>query len=518
MQTPDRKPRILIVTPEVTFVTQKMEPEARSIAARAGGLGDICSAQIHGLFEQGIDVHLAMPNYRNVFKNNEQRLPEIDIRGHHHELPESRIHLAQDRSFFYHPRLFMNTDWDNIRLALAFQREVIHRIIPEVRPDLIHCFDWMTGLVPAMARRMGIPCVFTLYRLDSPRLSLATIEERGIDAAAFWEYGFYSRMPLNYEETRETNPLDLLASGVFAADLATTLSRTFMDALTQRYCSKVQPWLKEELGHKLRAGRLRAVPPAPDASFNPATDRSLVRPYEPEGQYAGKAFNKLQLQETLGLPLDSTAPVCFWPTRLDGARAGCRLMVDALGGILERYRDRRLQLVFVADGDFQDDLRAWIDRLQAWDRAAVCDFDARRYRLAYAGSDFVLMPLQLDPCALPAMIGQRYGTLPVAHDAGAIHDCVTHLDTAANRGSGFLFETFDGNGLMWALEQAMGFYGQPAGGRANQLQRIMTDSLKRFDPDIAVRRLMDLYATIHQRFRATSRTVHDVPSSTRMAA
>ncbi|WP_319525002.1 glycogen/starch synthase [uncultured Desulfosarcina sp.] len=518
MGTPDRKPRILMVTPEVTFVPQKMEPGARSIAARAGGLGDICSAQIHGLFEQGADVHLAMPNYRNVFKNNEQRQPEIDIRGHSHKLPENRIHLAQDRSFFYHPKLFMNTDWDNIRLALAFQREVIHRIIPEVRPDLIHCYDWMTGLVPAMARRMGIPCVFTLYRLDSPRLSLAAIEDRGIDAAAFWEYGFYSRMPLNYEETRETNPLDLLVSGVFAADLATTLSRTFMDALTRAYCPKVKPWLKAELVNKLQAGRLRAVPPAPDASFDPATDRSLLRPYGPESHYAGKAFNKLQLQEALGLPLDSAAPVCFWPTRLDGGRAGCLLMADALPGILERYRDRRLQLVFIADGDFQENFRTRINQLQARDRVAVSDFNARRYRLAYAGSDFVLMPLHLDPCALPAMIGQRYGALPVAHDAGAIHDCVTHIDTTANRGSGFLFETFDVNGLMWALDQAMGFYSQPSGIRAAHLQRIMTDSLKRFDPDIAVRRLIDLYAIVHAGFRAGDRNSSDLPSAARMAA
>jgi len=518
MGVPDRKSRILMVTPEVTFVPQKMGPGARSIAARAGGLGDICSAQIHGLFERGVDVYLAMPNYRNVFRKNGQRLPEIDIRSHRQEMPGSRIHLAQDRSFFYHPKLFRNTDWDNIRLALAFQREVIYRIIPEVQPDLIHCFDWMTGLIPAMARSIGIPCVFTLYRLDSPRLSLATIEERGIDAAAFWEHGFYARMPLNYEETRETNPMDLLASGVFAADLVTALSRTFMDALTRAYCPKVQPLLREELGHKLRAGRLHAVPPAPDATFDPATDHALVRLYGPEGHYAGKAFNKLQLQETLGLPLDSTAPVGFWPTRLDGDRAGCRLMIDALAAILERSRDRRLQLVFVADGDFQETLRARIDRLQAWDRVAVCAFDAQRCRLAYAGSDFVLMPLQLDPCALPAMIGQRYGALPVAYDAGAIHDCVTHLNLSGDRGSGFLFETFDCNGMMWALDQAMGFYGQPAGVRAACVQRIMIDSLKRFDPAIAVRRLMDLYAIVHQGLGAGGRSRSDTSASTRMAA
>ena len=108
---------------------------------------------------------------------------------------------------------------------------MINLIIPEVQPDLIHCYDWMTGLIPAMARHMGIPCIFTMYRLDSPRLLLSTIEERGIDAAAFWQYCYYSRMPINYEETRHTNPVDMLTTGLFAAHLATTFSQTFLNIL-----------------------------------------------------------------------------------------------------------------------------------------------------------------------------------------------------------------------------------------------------------------------------------------------
>jgi glycogen synthase len=365
-------PRILLVTPEVTFVPQGMGPGSRSISARAGGLGDICAAQIHGLYERGVDVHLAIPNYRNVFKINASRMPEVDIRSRRHEMPDSRIHLAQDRSFYYHPKLFLNTDWENIRIALAFQREVINRIIPEVQPDLIHCYDWMTGLIPAMARRNGIACLFTLVRLDSPRLLLSTIEERGIDAASFWQHCYFCRMPVNYLETRSTNPLDMLTSGVFASGLTIAMSQTFLNACTDAQCQLGEPFLKTELQHKLRAGNLCAVAPALDPSFNPATDRALLRPYGPDTHYAGKRFNKLHLQETLNLRMDSTAPVCFWPTRLDGSRPGCRLMADTLAVILDRYREDRLQVVFIADGDFQERMRRLIDRLHAADRAAVC--------------------------------------------------------------------------------------------------------------------------------------------------
>ncbi len=499
MERQTDRPRILIVTPEVTFVPQGMGPSSRTISARAGGLGDICAAQIHMLHELGADVHLAMPNYRNVFRLNAHRMAGIDIHSRRHEFPAGRIHLAEDRSFYYHPKLFLSTDWENIRIALTFQREVINHIIPEVQPDLIHCYDWMTGLIPAMARSLNIRCLFTIYRLDSPQLLLSTIEDRGIDAASFWQYCFYKRMPINYQETRDTNPIDLLTTGLFAAHLGNTLSQSYLEALINDKGTELCGCLKAELGNKLKAGCLFAVEPSPDPSFNPATDRALKMPYGPDTHFAAKLHNKIQLQELLHLPMDSAAPVCFWPTRLDGARPGSRLLADLLATILERYREQRLQLVFVAGGDYQDHLRALIGRLNATDRAAVHDFDARLYRLAYAGAEFVLMPLYLDPCALPCKIGQRYGALPIAYDAGAIHDCVEDLQISADKGNGFLFKNFDGGGFIWALDQSMAFYAQPRSVRESQVERIMAESLSRFNPEVTARCMIDLYARLLER-------------------
>jgi glycogen synthase len=395
---------------------------------------------------------------------------------------------------------------------------VINRIIPEVQPDLIHCYDWMTGLIPAMARRNRIPCLFTMYRPDSPKLLLSTIEERGIDAASFWQHCYYSRLPVDYLETRKSNPLDLLTSGVFAANQACTLSQTFLNTLTDEHSKHPAVLLKAELQNKLRTGNLCAVAPAPDSSFNPSTDRSLIRPYGPDSHYGGKLVNKLQLQETLNLCMESSAPLCFWPTRLDGSRSGCRLMADTLPVILDRYREQRLQVVFIADGDFQKHMHQLIDRLHASDRAAVSDFDAQRYRLAYGGADFVLMPLHLDPCALPCKIGQRYGALPIAFDAGAIHDCVEHLDPTANSGTGFLFKHFDANGFLWAIDQAMAFYRQSCEFRSSQVQRIMADSLVRFDAGDTARHTIALYARTLDRSLVDLKAVPGLPAPPQIAA
>ena len=460
------------------------------------------------------------PTISNVIQN---QLPVSCLRHRYpqspgQEIPESRIHLAQDRSFYYHPKLFQNTEWENIRIALAFQREVINRIIPEVQPDLIHCYDWMTGLIPAMARKNGIPCLYTLYRLESTRLLLSTIEERGIDAASFWQYCYYCRMPANYQETRNSNPLDLLTSGLFAAEWAHMLSPAFLRAVTAESNHHTVAMLKTELQNKVRTGHLVAVAPAPDPSFDPAVDRALKHPYGPDTHFTAKLHNKLHLQESLNLDLDSRAPVCFWPTRLDGSRSGCRLMAETLACMLNRYHEQRLQVVFIADGDFADYVRTLVQRLGAASRIAVCDFDARLYRLAYGGSDFVLMPIGLDPCALPCKIGQRYGALPIAHDAGAIHDCVEHLDAAANRGTGFLFRHMDAQGFLWAVDQAMAFYGQPRSFRTQQVRRIMAESRSRFDSVDTVRRMVDIYARVLDRPLVYEEAVCESAAAARAAA
>ncbi|MDZ7579301.1 MAG: glycogen/starch synthase [Deltaproteobacteria bacterium] len=115
-------------------------------------------------------------------------------------LPEDRFHLAEDRAFFYQDQVYSDIEWENLKIALAFQREVINKIIPEVAPDLIHCNDWMTGLIPGAALHMGIPSLFTVHNIHTVKSNLAIIEDRGIDAAKFWDHLFYERIPASSRE------------------------------------------------------------------------------------------------------------------------------------------------------------------------------------------------------------------------------------------------------------------------------------------------------------------------------
>jgi starch synthase/alpha-amylase len=109
------------------------------------------------------------------------------------------------------------------------------------------------------------------------------------------------------------------------------------------------------------------------------------------------------------------------------------------------------------------------------------------------------MPSSFEPCGLPQMIAPIYGSLPVAHDTGGIHDTITQLDIEENSGNGFLFETYDANGLFWAIEQAMTFYKLPAKVRADQIERIMTESAARFTHAETARQYIKLYEKMLQR-------------------
>ena len=494
-----KNPRILIVTPEVTYLPEGMGNMANYLKAKAGGLADVSAALVSALFEHGADVHVALPDYRTIFSSRLAPLIAREFQTIRTTMPEDRIHLAEDRIFFYLNRVYADYSGTNIKVALAFQREVINNIIPRVRPDLIHCNDWMTGLIPAMARQAGIPCLITLHNIFSMKVPLEQIEEVGIDAAAFWRQLYYDLPPSIYEEIRSTNPVDLLASGVFAAHFVNTVSHTFLEEIVQGRHDFVEEPLRREIAGKWEAGCAVGILNAPDPSYDPGRDEALARTYGPKDHAEGKRENKRFLQESIGLVPDEEAPLFFWPSRLDTVQKGCQLLADILYPVLSRYRERNLQVVIVSNGAFEPNFREIIKRHGLQDRMAICDFNEQLSRLAYAASDFILMPSRFEPCGLPQMIGPVYGTLPVAHDTGGIHDTVSHLDVGAEAGSGFLFGVFDANGLTWAIDQAMAFHGLPPEVKERQVERIMKQSAATFNHAVTARHYMDLYEKMLRR-------------------
>jgi starch synthase len=492
-------PRVLIVTPEVTYLPDRMKSMASFLTAKAGGLADVSAALIKALFDQGADVHVALPDYRSIFRDSLAPFLKKELNAIHRIMPDDRVHLAEDRAFFYLNRVYSDYGGENTKLSLAFQREVINNIIPRVQPDLIHCNDWMTGLIPALAREGGIPCLFTIHNIHTVKTRLSAIEDRGIDAAYFWRHLYYENYADEYENAREFNPVDFLVSGVFAAHFVNTVSPTFLREIIVGRHDFVEPPLREELTNKWYSGCAAGILNAPDPSFDPTKDQDLYRQYGAKDHPEGKKENKRYLQEKLGLIQDDKAPIFFWPSRLDNRQKGCQLFSEILYRVVSMYHKENVQFVFVANGEFQNHFKDIVNFHQLHKQVTICDFNEKLEHLAYGASDFVLMPSLFEPCGLPQMIGAIYGALPVVHDTGGLHDTVIPIDIKKNLGNGFIFETYDSGGLFWAIQEAMKFYKLPAKTKARQIERIMTESVAAFNHDVTAQQYIELYEKMLQR-------------------
>lgn len=486
-------PRILIVTPEITYLPVGMGNMTNKLSAKAGGLADVSASLVSVLYELGADVHVALPHYRKMFNVDIGSFIDRELLIYKSKLPNDRIHLAEDRIFYYQDRVYTNSEQTDLKIALAFQREVINNIIPTVKPDLIHCNDWMTGLIPAEARMLGIPSLFTFHNIHTLKTTLAAIEDAGIDAAEFWSNLFYGWMPHNYEESRHSNPVDLLCSGIFSSHYINTVSPTFLKEIVHNQHNFVPGNIQGEVASKYHAGCASGILNSPDASFNPETDECLIERYGPENHFNAKRANKLYLQERLGLTVDPEAPIFFWPSRLDPVQKGCQLLADILQITIENYWSENMQVVFVANGAYQGKFGDIAYQRGLNDRVAVCNFDESLSRMGFAASDFLLMPSLFEPCGLPQMISAIYGSLPIVRNTGGLHDSVERLDVENSTGTGFLFETYDSAGLSWAIDQAMAFYRIDVNTRTTEITRIMRESKARFNHTITAQAYINIY-------------------------
>lgn len=496
---PRKKPRILIVTPEITYLPEGMGNMANSLHAKAGGLADVSASLAGALFRQGADVHVALPHYRKMFHVEVGNLISGELRIYMKHLHNSRIHLAEDRIFYYRDSVYSNYSEDSFRQAMAFQREVINNIIPSVEPDLIHCNDWMTGLIPAAARRMGIPCLFTLHNIHTQKATLEAIEDRGIDAAPFWKNLYYERPPYNYEESRSGNPVDMLTSGIFAAHFINTVSPTFLREIVDGWHGFIPEYIRNEIRNKYYAGCASGILNSPDEECTPQRDTVLVYRYDSINHVSAKKVNKIAFQEHTGLKIDQNAPLFFWPNRLDPVQKGCQLLAEITYELIHKYYKEGLQIAIVANGSYQQVFRDIAGFHNFHDRLLVCDFDETLSHQAFAASDFVLVPSLFEPCGLPQMTSQYYGSLPVVHNTGGLHDTVQHLSYDGTIGNGFVFNDYDSNGLRWAVDQAMDFFRKPEAFRAKVISRVMEEAKQRFNHDVTAQGYIDIYESMLDR-------------------
>jgi len=301
------QPRILFVTPEAAFIPEGTEYRPNYISAHTGGFGEYLAELIIDLFLLGVDVHVIQPDFRRIFTIGSRK----DKAGVNVKLPCDRFHLAEDRTFFYSKPIDSNSEWENMKISLAFQREVINQIIPRIQPDLIHCYDWMTGLIPAAAKKNEIPCLFTVQKIDTARCLLSSIEDIGIDAAGFWQNLFYDRYPGSYEHTRDNNFLDLLLSGILAAGHVNTASSVLLPNIAEDGSDYSYSPLGQLLAQKWKAGCACEISGHTYLNLNPNSNKKRYGSYRPKVYHAGNQKSDRAKKQSISSFDNRTTAKCY---------------------------------------------------------------------------------------------------------------------------------------------------------------------------------------------------------------
>ena len=405
-------------------------------------------------------------------------------------LDRKGVHLVVDSAFSNLDDVYGET-WAHprVRRAEAFQRHIINHLLDAIQPDVVHCNDWMTGLVPPAAAEKGIKCLFTLHNVFTEKETPLSVDRTGIDVRRFMDHLYFEQFPDESIGNWTFNRIDFSASGIHAADIVNTVSQTFLEEIVSGRCEGIVPLsISHTVREKYRAGRALGIINAPGDLVDPRTIPSITN-FFTDDVMDGKRINKATFQGRMGLAPDQEAPLFFWPSRLYPQK-GPELLYKIARRLTETDG---IQVALVANGDPEMEDRFTKLAAASEGRIAIKPFDEGLSTLGKAGSDFVLMPSLYEPCGLPQMECPRFGTLPVGRLTGGIRDTVTEMNVERGEGNGFTFETFSPAALENAIKRAVAFHRLPGDVREIQIRRVMTEGFKKFSLANTAREYIRVY-------------------------
>jgi len=437
--------------------------------AKVGGLGDVIGALPRALEKLGVDVTIVVPRHSTIdlqkFGFEPYATPEpgrvsvgfesipYDVR--HGKLPNSSVNvflLGNDR-FFDRPGIYVDptTGWDYADQAdrwIFFQRAVMEFFKwASPAPDILHCHDHQTGLIPAYLRK--------IYRTDysySQTSTIFTIHNMGYQGlfprevmtrSGFSDAEFYPTSPFEFY-----GGMNFMKVGITYADLITTVSPTYAKEIqsSRELGYGLEGLLKEQSNNLI--GVLNGID---DDLWNPAKDPLIPARYSPS-DISGKLVNKKALLQKFGLePVNAEWPLLAMISRID-VQKGFDLVVSVLDYLLSKD----LHFVLLGSGNKETEgyLRTVIDR-HPGKGGIRFEFDNGSAHLVEAGADIFLMPSKYEPCGLNQMYSLRYGTVPIVRKTGGLADTVQEFDPSTGIGTGFVFTTYDTEEFKAAIDRAL---------------------------------------------------------------
>jgi starch synthase len=428
---------------------------------KTGGLADVVGSLPKNLNKDEFDCRVIIPKYLCMKQEFAQKL-EYVTHFYMNYLGVSRyagvlkteyegitFYFIDNEYYFGGPAPYGDWLWD-LQKFCFFQKAALNALpLIGFKPDLIHCHDWQTGLIPVYLKDAyhggdfyrDIKSVFTIHNLKFQGVwDLKTIK---------WlsELPDYYFTPDKLEAYKNGN---MLKGGVVYADAVTTVSDTYSQEIRT-------PFYGEGLDGLLRArsGDLRGIVNGIDyVEFDPETDKYIPVHYNAKNFRKLKVKNKTALQERLGLPKDEGKFLIGIVSRLTDQKG-----LDLVQCVMEDICNDDLQFVVLGTGDekYENMFRHYDWKYHDRVSAQIYYSDELAHYI-YAGCDAYLMPSLFEPCGLSQLIALRYGTIPIVRETGGLKDTVEPYNEFAGTGTGFSFANYNAHEMLSIINYAKDVY------------------------------------------------------------
>ncbi len=444
---------------KIVFVAAEMSP-----FAKVGGLADVLGDLPNKIAELGHQVYVVLPRYhcvdgRKFSLKKLGEFVEVSLGQETEKLSVKSSRLSERLEVFFleHPYFFdregiygtsLGDYEDNDKRFIMFSKASLELLkLLGIKPDIIHCHDWQTGLVPAFlkldyqdkAAFQKTKSFFTIHNLAyQGNFPPDTLALSGFD----WKEFSMQRMEFY-------GKFSFLKTGLVYSDVVTTVSETYAKEIqTEEFGCGLEGVLQRR--NEDLYGILNGI----DFDlWNPETDKELETPFSSSNMEA-KAVNKAALQKEFHLTVDPQIPLLGIVTRLVDQKG-----IDLLLASLEKIHKRNLQFVLLGKGmnRYHNELMK-VAQKYAGSFSFNLKFDEKLARRIYASSDIFLMPSVFEPCGLGQIISMRYGTIPLVREIGGLADTVTNYDTATGEGNGFVFLENTSEAFLSKLDEAVEAY------------------------------------------------------------
>jgi len=475
--------KILIASPEaVPYV-------------KTGGLADVAGALCKEYRRMKKEAFLILPLYRKIMDSQsppkdtgvviDVPVGERVIRGRIFSDQFSAYFIRCDE-FFDRPELYGTPEGDyadNASRFIFFSRGVLEACKAlSFKPDIIHCNDWQTGLVPLYLKTLYKKDAF--FRKTATLLTLHNIGYQGLFTA--------SEMPLTNLGWEFFRPdllefygkMNFLKAGLISADVLTTVSNTYSkEILSKEFGYGLEGVLKN------RERDLYGVVNGIDyEEWDPSTDEFLPGNYS-QSDISGKTICKRALIKSLfkrsGVVKAEGVPLVGMVGRLSEQK-GLDLVTESIPALLSF--GVKLAILGKGDEKFQK-LFSDISEKHGGMVSVTIGFDDSLAHRIYAGTDFFLMPSRYEPCGLGQLISQRYGTIPVARKTGGLADTILDYDPLRRRGTGFVFSDYTVSAMQDALKRAFCVFTD-----GEKMKKMITEGMKM---DFSWKRSAERYVALY---------------------